>query len=271
MERIDWKERTLVLPDGTEIAALHGRHPEGKGKPTLVLLHEALGCIRMWKLFPQQLSERLQQDVFVYERRGYGGSSPITLPRPDDYLEQEGRDWVEPVLDAAGLDKVTLIGHSDGGSVALVAAAQLSDRVVSIVTMAAHIYIDHMTTAGIVEACERYATTDLPQRLSRFHGERTDLLFRAWSETWQRPSVVENFNLTPWLSKIRCPALIMQGQSDQYGLPDQVDDICNGIGEHAVADFIANCAHIPHLEAADSTLLAIEQFLLRSHAVKAAS
>lgn len=270
VERIDWQERLLILDDGTEIAALHGRHPAGKGKPTLVLLHEALGCIRMWKLFPQQLAELMQADVFVYERRGYGGSTAISLPRPDDYLEQEGRDWLKPVLDAAGLDQVILVGHSDGGSVALVGAAQLPERVAAIVTMAAHIYIDPLTKQGIEQAVVRYHNSDLPERLARYHGERTELLFLAWSETWLRQSVIDGFNLSRWLPQICCPALIMQGVDDQYGLPDQVDDICKGIGDYAKAEFISDCGHIPHLEATDNTLASIQRFLLNLDAVSAA-
>lgn len=158
----------------------------GECAPTLVLLHEALGHIEMWKGFPQQLAEAAWQDLLVYERRGYGRSSPVTLPRPDDYLEQEGRDWLLPVLDAAGLDRVILVGHSGGGSIALVGAACLPERVVAIVTEAAHIRIDKLTTAGIIEATKAYNSTNLPQRLARYHGDRTDLIFRAWSETWLR-------------------------------------------------------------------------------------
>ena len=127
MDQINWQERLLTLNDGAEIFALHGQHQhnEGRNRPTLVLLHEALGHIDMWKDFPQQLADATGLDLFVYERRGYGRSSAITLPRPDDYLEQEGRHWLKPVLDAAGLDQVILVGHSDGGSIALIGAACL--------------------------------------------------------------------------------------------------------------------------------------------------
>lgn len=258
---IEWSDRLLTLADGTRINSRYGVHAGGSGQPTLVLLHEALGCLAMWKQFPEQLAERTGCNVFVYERRGYGGSTPITLPRPDDYLVQEGRDWLAPVLDAAGLDRVVLIGHSDGGSVALVGAATCPERVTGLVTMAAHIYVDHLTRAGIEEAVQRYRTTDLPQRLERYLGERTDLIFRAWYETWQRPSVAEELNLRPWLAKIQCPSLIMQGEKDQYGVPEQVTDTCAGIGSHAQPLFLENCGHVPHLEAGAAVLDAIEAFL----------
>ena len=262
MASIEWQERLFTLADGTEIFGLHGCHADNtaKDKPTLVLLHEALGHIGMWKNFPQQLAEATGLDLLVYERRGYGRSSPITLPRPDDYLEEEGKDWLEPVLDAAGLKQVILVGHSDGGSIALVGAACLPDRVIAIITEAAHIRIDALTTAGIVEAVELYKTTELPERLARYHGERTDLIFRAWSETWLRDRF-QPLDLTGYLNDIRCPALIIQGADDQYGEVAQVDDIVSGIGEQAEALFIPDCGHVPHLQAPAATLKAMQGFI----------
>lgn len=262
MSEIVWQERLLTLTDGTEIFGLHGMHTanQNRDKPTLVLLHEALGHIDMWKQFPQLLAEATELDLFVYERRGYGRSSPITLPRPDDYLEQEGRDWLEPVLDAAGLKKVILVGHSDGGSIALVGAACLPERVIGIITEAAHIRIDELTRAGIVEATEIYKTTNLHDRLARYHGERTDLIFRAWSETWLRERF-QPLDLTGWLKDIRCPSLIIQGADDQYGEAAQVEDIVAGIGGSAQALFIPDCGHIPHLEAEQAALQAMTGFI----------
>ncbi|GGO81321.1 alpha/beta hydrolase [Marinobacterium nitratireducens] len=260
---IEWTTRQLELGDDVSIRALHGIQSGGeRGRPTLVLLHEALGCIDMWKTVPQQLAGRTGCDVFVYERRGYGGSSPIELPRPDDYLEQEGRVWLPRVLDAAGLGPVVLVGHSDGGSIALIGAAVLGEKVAGVVTMAAHIYVDVLTTAGINDAVRRYQApgSDLPQRLARYHGERTDLLFRAWHETWTRPGY-EGFDLRPWLGDILCPSLIMQGEEDHYGLPAQVEDICEGIGNRARGLMLPGCGHIPHLEAPEAALTAITDFV----------
>ncbi|RTE66478.1 alpha/beta hydrolase [Amphritea opalescens] len=262
MTGIDWQERRLTLKDGTEIFALHGRHAHNEGwdRPTLVLLHEALGHIDMWKDFPQLLADATGMDLLVYERRGYGRSSPISLPRPDDYLDHEGRDWVKPVLDAAGLERVVLVGHSDGGSIALIAAAALPGRVVAIITEAAHIRIDSLTTEGIVAAVELYNTTDFPEKLARYHGDRTDLVFRAWHETWLRERF-QPLDLTEWVSQVRCPALIIQGADDEYGEVAQVDDIVNAIGESATGLFIPQCGHVPHLQAKQATLQAMTQFI----------
>ncbi|PIE20570.1 MAG: alpha/beta hydrolase [Neptuniibacter caesariensis] len=258
---ITWTERMLTLPDGQQIHAMHGIHPQGADKPTLVFLHEALGHIRMWKRFPEQLAEKLGCNVFVNERLGYGESSPITLPRADDYLVPEGEQRLGETLDAAGIEKAILIGHSDGGTVALIGAATLKGRVVALITEAAHVYADHLTLQGIREAVELYNTTNLPERLARYHGERTELLFRAWSETWLRESCHKHMDFRPWLKDIECPALIIQGEQDQYGVPEQVTDICAGIGSHAQPCFISDCGHVPHLEATDAVLDVMAVFI----------
>lgn len=139
-------------------------------------------------------------------------------------------------------------------------AACLPERVVAIVTEAAHIRIDKLTTAGIVEATKAYHNTNLPERLARDHGDRTDLIFRAWSETWLRDRF-QPLNLSCWLSDIRCPALIIQGADDLYGDKAQVEDICSGIGEQATAQFIPDCGHVPHLKAQQQVTAAIAGFI----------
>lgn len=260
---MQWQDRQIDLGDGVSVSLRHGMQASGKDRPTLVLLHEALGCIGMWRGFPDRLAEATGLDVLVYERRGYGGSSPITLPRPDDYLLEEGQIWLPRLLDRLALSDVILFGHSDGGSVALIGAASCPEQVRAVITLAAHIYVDHLTQAGIAEAVDRYRTTDLPERLARYHGERTDLIFRAWHETWQRPSCYQNLNLRPQLAQIRCPALIMQGDRDEYGVPEQVTDTCAGIGAGAESCFVPDCGHVPHLEQPDAVLARVGEFLSR--------
>jgi len=233
----------------------------GTSGPTLVLLHEALGNIALWRTFPERLCAATGLDVLVYERRGFGSSTPIVLPLADDYHEQEGKFWLPHLLSVLNLERVVLIGHSDGASIALVAAAADFARIVGLVSIAAHIYVDHLTLAGIREAIDRYQTADLSVRLARYHGERTELLFRAWTETWLRDSFQAALDLRHWLSGIRCPALIMQGANDAFGLPQQVRDIVRGIGPHATADIIADCGHSPHLEQPEYCLKVIGSFI----------
>ncbi|MBP0048083.1 alpha/beta hydrolase [Marinobacterium sp. AK62] len=255
------RDTQVELQDGVSLRVRDYLQPSGEGKPTLILLHEALGCVEMWKRFPERVAAETGLNVMVYERRGYGQSSPITLPRPDDYLLEEGQVWLPRLLEQLGLEEVILFGHSDGGSVALIGAASCPERVRAVVTLAAHIYVDHLTIKGIEEAVERYHNSDLPERLARYHGDRTDLIFRAWYETWLRPSCQQNLNLRPLLGDIRCPALIMQGDRDEYGVPEQVTDTCEGIGTHAESFFVPDCGHVPHLEQPEAVLKKTVSFL----------
>ncbi len=257
------REFLIDLGESVQVNVREFSSPEGQGKPTIIMLHEALGCIAMWKGFPEQLSKASGLNVLVFERRGYGRSTPISLPRPDDYLLHEGEVWLPRLLDKLNLEQVVLFGHSDGGSIALIGAASCPQQVRAIITLAAHIYADHLTLAGIREAEERYRTTNLGEKLARYHGERTDLIFRAWSETWLRPSCHEGLNLEPLLPRIQCPALIMQGDRDEYGVPEQVTDCCAGIGERAEAYFVPDCGHVPHLERPELVLERTLTFLER--------
>lgn len=256
-----WRNEIVDMGHGVRLSVRLGKHSDqDSDRPVLILLHEALGCIAMWKDIPEQLAAETGCDVLVYERQGYGLSSTITLPRDDDYLIEEGEIWLPRLIDKLGLNRVILIGHSDGGSVALVGAASMPGQVIGVVTEAAHIYIDHLTTAGIIEAVERYETTNLKDKLAKYHGERTDLLFRAWHETWLRDRK-QPMNFRPWLPRIQCAALIIQGEDDCYGVPEQVTDICAGIGARAESLFLSECGHVPHFEAREKMVSAVVSFV----------
>ena len=256
-----WHKAIVDLGHGMNISTMFGKHVDSlQSNPTLVLLHEALGSIAMWKNIPEQLALATGCDVLVYERRGYGESTFIPLPREDDYLIEEGEVWLPRLLGQLGLDNVILVGHSDGGSIALIGAAAMPDKVRCIVTEAAHIYMDHLTKAGIEAAVERYHNSDLPERLARYHGDRTDNLFRAWHETWLRPER-KPMNFRPWLSGIHCPALVIQGEQDEYAVPEQVTDICSGIGARAEPLFIEKCGHVPHFEQREIFLTKTSAFI----------
>ena len=259
---MQWNENHVEMPNGVRLHYRYGKHPEPLNDTVLVLLHEALGSIPMWKQYPQQLAQATGCDVLIYERYGYGRSSAMRESRQDNYLVVEGEYYLPQLLDRLELTQVILIGHSDGGSVALVGAA-LCDSVVGVVTEAAHAYVDPKTLDGIKEASAVYDSTDLHDRLARYHGDRTAGLFNAWRDTWQRESFQHQLDLTRWLRQINCPALIIQGEDDQYGEVDQVTYICQEIGEQAQPCMLQDCAHIPHFEATTACLEHTAAFIAR--------
>ncbi|MBO6949371.1 MAG: alpha/beta hydrolase [Rhodospirillales bacterium] len=236
------------------------RQPVG-GEPVLVFLHEGLGCIRMWRDFPANLAAACDMPGLVYSRAGYGGSDGIDLPRPISYQEDEARDVLPEVLDTLGIKRAILIGHSDGGTIALIhAALDTNTRVLGAVTMAAHVFNEQICLDGIREARELWDRTDLREKLKRFHGDNVDNAFHGWNDTWQRDDYW-HWNVEKYLPDISCPILVMQGKDDHYGSEAQVDAIVEGAGGPAKKLMVPDCGHNPHFDQTDVTIAAISRFV----------
>ncbi|AOY88389.1 alpha/beta hydrolase [Marinobacter salinus] len=259
------RDMMVPLGDGLSVEVRRIRHKKTQG-PTLVFLHESLGNIALWRKFPERLAKATGFDALLYNRLGYGRSSDEPLPRPYDYQEREGSVLLPRLLEELGLEDVVLIGHSDGGSIALIAAGALGPRAHALVTMAAHVYADYLTVEGIQEMMARYRETDLREKLHRYHGDRTDDVFKAWHTVWLDEGFQKSMNFRDWLAAIECPAMIIQGEEDEYGVPEQVTDIVAGIGAAAIPLFLPDTGHSPHLEQPDLLLEQVCDFLLRETA-----
>lgn len=222
-------------------------------RPTLVFLHDSLGCITVWRDFPTRLAAALGCNALVYDRRGYGMSSSFGPDaRTPAYLEQEA-DVLMRLLDATGITDALLFGHSDGGSIALIAAARFPKRIHGVVTEGAHVFVEELTLAGIREARETLRTTDLRERLMRHHGERTDGVTSAWIDLWLSPGF-RGWNIERYLPQIRCPVLALQGADDEYGTPDQIRAIVEGVRGPARAGLLPGVGHTPHRAAPDEVI-----------------
>lgn len=218
-----------------------------KGRPTIILLHDSLGCIELWKDFPQKLSELTQCNVLAYDRQGYGKSCPFLYEKRDNhYLELEA-DMLSELLDFWQIDKAILFGHSDGGSIALLTAARHPKKILGIITEGAHIFVEDITVNGIKEAIALYQSADLKARLEKYHGDNTEAMFWAWAATWTTDEF-SKWNIESWLPSIKCEAMIIQGENDEYGSLKQVEGICGGIGKKAFRLIIPGVGHTPHKE-----------------------
>lgn len=229
-------------------------------RPVLVLLHEGLGCIELWRDFPHRLAERTGLDALVYDRPGYGGSAPDPEPRGADYLHREAAERLPALLEQEGIRSPLLVGHSDGGSIALLHAA--AHPVAACITMAAHVLVEEVTLEGIRAARRAWQDTDLRRRLSRYHGANTDWAYRSWVETWLAPWF-RDWNMEAELAGVTAPVLAMQGEADQYGSPDQVRRIVGGCAGPAEPCLLPHCGHSPHREQPGATVEAIAGFLER--------
>ncbi|ALG69574.2 alpha/beta fold hydrolase [Beggiatoa leptomitoformis] len=229
-------------------------------RPTLVFLHEALGSIRQWRDFPSLLSQATGCPALVYDRFGFGQSDPIPKARHIGYLHDEATVYLPDILSACGIQQAILIGHSDGGSIALLFAAHLPDLTVGAITEAAHVFVEEITLAGVKRAKIIYATTDLSKKLARFHGEKTASMFQNWANIWLSPAFAQ-WNIEDCLPHIVSPLLVIQGENDEYGTRLQVEKIVNQVAGEVSAEIIPNCAHIPHQQASTETLILMTTFI----------
>lgn len=251
----------LALGDHTlRVRSIVSVAPEAATRPVLVFLHDSLGCITVWRDFPDQLAARLGCNALVYDRRGYGGSSPFpSEARDPDYLHREA-EVLESVLSATGANDTILFGHSDGGSIALIAAALHPKRIRAVVTEGAHVFVEPETLAGIREAKALLRTSDLRERLLRHHGDKTDSVTSAWIDTWLDKRF-HDWNIESLLPAIHCPLLVLQGVDDEYGTEAQVNAIASQVRGPVEAHMIAGAAHTPHREARDATVELTVRFL----------
>jgi len=228
--------------------------------PVFVLLHEGLGCVALWRDFPERLAAATGHPVFAYSRAGYGGSDPISLPRPLDYMSREATTVLPYVLEAARISQHTLIGHSDGASIALVYAGEVRDPGLhSVVTLAPHVFAEQSGIDSIAAIDKTYIEGGLRTRLEKYHGANVDCAFRGWCDAWLDPGFIR-WSIEPALAGIKVPVLQIQGRDDEYGTVEQLTRIEQALGGSVETLLLDACGHAPHLERAEETLAAIGEF-----------
>lgn len=228
--------------------------------PSLVFLHEGLGSIAQWRDFPVCLSILTGLPALVYDRLGYGNSDALNVPRTDRYLHDEALISLPDVLEKLNINDAILIGHSDGGSIALIFAAIHGSKTRGVITEAAHVFVEDVTISGIHQAVEFFNTTDLRNRLLQYHKGNTDLMFCAWADTWLASSF-RNWNIEEFLPQITCPIFAIQGEEDEYGTHAQIESIITKVSGPAKGLMIPNCGHIPHHQAFEKVLNEMARFI----------
>jgi len=241
--------------------------PRPDEAPTIVMLHEGLGSVRLWNALPDDIAAATGAGVFVYSRAGYGKSPPGKLPRTTSFLNEEACEVLPRVLDAIGFQRGLLLGHSDGASIAAIYAGSVQDhRVRGLVLIAPHFFTEEKGLAEIRRAGKSFATGALREKLKPWHAD-VDAAFHSWNGPWLDPDFVK-WNITEVLGYIRVPILVIQGEDDQYGTLRQVEIVkeeCYCPVETAV---FAGVRHVPQRDAPELTLNTITAFverLLRGH------
>lgn len=245
----------FVKVDGSQLFyRVNYPHDHTNDSPLVVFLHEGLGCTAMWKDFPAKVSEAAGAIALVYDRLGYGKSDPVVKPRKPDFLRHEADVVLPRLLDVLGIDRpVCLFGHSDGASIALLAASLHPGRVKAVVAEAPHVVIEEVTINGVKSVQNLWKNGDLGDSLRKYHAENTEKMIASWLEVWLQPAAAE-WKIIEDLQSVQSPVLFIQGMEDNFGTLLQMEIIRRSIKgpfEHLV---IPGCGHSPHFQALETVL-----------------
>ena len=237
------------------------KHLLSEHKPLLVFLHEGLGSIQQWKDFPALLCEKTNCPAFLYDREGHGKSDELSHTRNVDFMHIQAQRVLPEIFKKVGIEdqKKILIGHSDGGSIAIIHTGTYQKNIIGVITEASHQFIENVTTIGLHETVELFNKGRLRELLYKYHGEKTDSMFHGWADTWLCKDI-ELWNIEEYLETITCPFLAIQGKDDQYGTYAQLESIKINV-EKAVIKHLPECGHIPHLQAKEEVLNIMSDFI----------
>jgi pimeloyl-ACP methyl ester carboxylesterase len=259
---IDWRAGEGTLTAGGKHLEWAAYGPGPDDAPVIVMLHEGLGCVALWRDFPAKVSTATGLPVLAYSRAGYGQSDTIRLPRPLDYMTREAVDVLPDILDAIGARQFILLGHSDGATIAAEHAGRTGDaRVAALILMAPHFFTEPMGLAEIALAGDAFRTGGLKERMAKYHRD-PDAAFRGWNDAWLDPGF-KAWNVAGVLDGLRIPVLAIQGADDQYGTPAQLEAIRTRSSGPVEVALLGDCRHSPHLDKPQETLQAIAAFTSR--------
>lgn len=230
-----------------------------QNKVAIILLHESLGSVALWKQFPEALAVATGRDVIAYDRLGFGQSSPRIDLLNDDFVWAEANGGFAAVVEACDLEQFIVLGHSVGGGMALSVAAAYPTQCLAVVSMSAQAKVEQLTLDGIKAAKQNFKGQKLFQRLAKYHGEKTQWVLDAWTETWLAAHFA-TWDLTTVLNQVHCPVQVIHGAIDEYATcaqPEQIAKQVKGAVELCILD---DCGHFPHQEKTAEVIQLVQNF-----------
>ncbi|WP_291051131.1 MULTISPECIES: alpha/beta fold hydrolase [unclassified Empedobacter] len=242
-------------------ANIHYYHREiNPARPTLIFLHDSLGSTQLWRDFPKEVAEKTNCNLFIYDRKGYGKSSPFTINHRELTYMHDEADFLNDLVQHFNFKDIILFGHSDGGSITLLYASKYHQNLKGIIVVGSHIIVEEISLQGIRDAKIAYAETNLKERLTKYHGDKTQKVFEMWTETWLRPDFID-FDIREELKNIECPTLVIQGIGDEYGSIEQVNGIINNVKGRKESYLVPDAKHTPYKENRTPTLAKTVEFI----------
>ena len=256
------EERLIDVPGGT-LFARKWTPEHVRSKRPVILLHDSLGCVDLWRNFPNLLAQQLAAPVIAYDRLGFGRSSRRDTLPTFEFIAEEADLFFPEVHRAFVTDRFSLFGHSVGGAMALMIAASPGNDCCAVVTESAQAFVEQRTKSGIRTAKEQFKDAAQFDRLKRWHGDKAQWVLDAWTETWLSPEFA-NWSLDPHLRRVQCPCLVIHGDSDQYGSEEFPRRIASGTQGPAKLSILKACGHVPHREQPEKVLSLVTQFISES-------
>lgn len=217
----------------------------GKTPLPLLLLHDSLGCMALWRSFPEALAKASRRRVVIWDRPGHGESDTLREPQGFDFIAKEGAEVIPALCEALGIEDFILVGHSVGGGMAIETAARFPERCKAVITIAAQAFVEDLTVTGVAEAKTAFQAPGAVERLAKYHGDKARAVLEAWTETWLDPAY-GGWSLDEALAKVRCPVLALHGELDEFGTAAHPERIAaNGRGEVRI---LPGLGHVPHKE-----------------------
>lgn len=235
-------------------------HLSDAGRPAILLFHDSLGCVELWRDFPETLARATGHPVVAYDRLGFGRSDPCPGALAADFIHAEAIRNVPALTHQLGLGLLIPFGYSVGGAMAVATAGRMPERCTALVTMSAQAFVEDRTIDGLKEAQRMFSAPDQIERLARYHGDKARWVLSAWIDTWLAPSFAD-WTLDADLARVRCPLLALHGDRDEYGSlahPERITTQTHGPSEMVV---VPDCGHVPHREQSGVVLRALERFL----------
>ncbi|AHV94330.1 alpha/beta fold hydrolase [Bordetella holmesii] len=242
----------------------HGRlfarrwHAGETGLPPVVLLHDSLGCVALWRDFPARLAQAAGRDVIAYDRLGFGCSDAHPGRLDLDFVSQEAESGLRCVREQLEIGPFVAMGHSVGGGMAIVAAGRYAHDCWGLITESAQVFAESRTLSGIRQAREDFALPGQLDRLKKYHGDKAAWVLSAWVDSWLSPDFVQ-WNLDTALAEVRCTVLALHGDSDEYGSLIHAERIAGQTGGQKKV--FAQCGHVPHREQPEAVLAVIGAWL----------
>ncbi|BBU44499.1 hydrolase [Pseudomonas putida] len=230
-----------------------------QGAP-IVLLHDSLGCVALWRDFPVQLARATGHRVIAYDRLGFGRSDAHPGRLRLGFVENEAQRGFTALREYFGITDFIVFGHSVGGGMAVACAAAFASQCVGLITESAQAFVEARTLEGIRAADLQFAAPGQLQRLERYHGSKAEWVLRAWVDNWLAEDFAE-WNLDAVLAQVRCPLLSLHGDNDEFGSPAHPERLVALAGGPAAMQLLQGCGHVPHREQAERVLAEVTRFL----------